>query len=514
MGHRSSWPLPRRSTFSANIIASIVDLVCREYFADEAARNHDLVVLPIVLGGDNDQCKVAPVQQLATKIQLIMNLIVGLLSAVIAPKLGQLSDMYGRTRWLALSSAGGLVAEVVTILAAKFPDTINYRWIILGSVFDGLSGSFTAGNILSHSYTSDCTPPSRRGVAIGYIHACLFTGLALGPVLAGYFVKATGSLVSIFYVTLGCHAFFALFALLVMPESVSRRRQLLSREKHAKELAERTDDGSWLGALRHRNPFAPLQILYKKQPGAPPLFRRNVICLAVIDMILMGAAMGAGNCIIMYTRLVFGWNTFESSKYVSAVSTVRALVLLVVFPVINYVFRTRPAAMRARNLGAGSVVERNKGADGLDIWLIRLALVSDVLGATGYLLARNSALFVVGGIVTAVGGLGSATIQASVTKHVPPDTVGQLLGAVGLLHALARVLSPLAFSGVYWATLATYPQAIFVLLVGLYGLSLLGSLLVRPHGELDPAIPSLGCFTACCLMICRLTTSPDWWTKG
>lgn len=463
--------------------------MCKEYLANEAARNHELVVLPVLLGGDNEQCRIAPVQQAATKVQLIMNLIVGLLSAVIAPKLGQLSDMYGRTRWLAISAVGGLVAEVIIIFAAKFPDTVNYRWIILGSVFDGLGGSFTAASLLGHSYASDCTPPSRRGVAIGYIHACIFAGLALGPVLAGYFVASTGSLVSIFYVTLGCHAFFALFALTMMPESVSKRRQLLSREKYAKELAERTYDGSWMGSLRHRNPFAPLRILYVKQHGAPPLFRRNIITLAVIDMILMGAAMGAGSCIILYTEFVFGWHTLETSKYVSAVSTVRAFVLLAVFPIINYVFRTRPAAKRRRLLGSGPVVERNKGADVLDLWIIRFALVSDVLGATGYLLARSPALFVAGGLVTALGGLGSAMIQSSVTKHVPPDMVGQLLGAVGLLHALSRVLSPLAFSGVYYATLETYPQAIFVLLVGLFGLSLLGSLVVRPHGKLDWTLP-------------------------
>ncbi|MBE3045482.1 hypothetical protein IMZ48_23635, partial [Candidatus Bathyarchaeota archaeon] len=178
--------------------------------------------------------------------------------------------------------------------------------------------------------------------------------------------------------------------------------------------------------------------------------------------------------------------TLESSKYISAVSTVRAFVLLAVFPVINYVFRTRPAARRRRARGSGPVVEKNRGADALDLWVIRVALVSDVLGATGYLVARSPALFVAGGMVTAIGGLGSATIQASITKHVPPDMVGQLLGAVGLLHALSRVLSPLAFSGVYYATLETFPHAIFVLLVGLFALSLLASLVVRPHGELSP----------------------------
>lgn len=443
-----------------------------------------------MLGGENEQCRIPAVQKTAARVTLAMNLIVGLLSAVIVPKLGHLSDMYGRTRWLAVSSAGGLVAEVITIFAAEFPDTLSYRWIVLGSVFDGLAGSFTAGSLLSHSYTSDCTPPSKRGVAFGYIHACLFAGLALGPVLAGYFVEHTGRIVSIFYVTLACHAFFVLFALFVMPESVSRRRQLLSREKYEKELAARTRDGSWLAALRHRNPLAPLRILYKRQPGAPPLFRRNVIALAAIDMLLMGAALGAGTCIILYVKFVFGWKTLESSKYISAVSTVRAFVLLAVLPLINYIFRSRPAARRkrARGLGAGPDVERNKGADRLDLWIIRLALLSDVLGASGYLAARSPALFVAGGMVTAVGGLGSATIQATLTKHVPPDMVGQLLGAVGLLHALSRVLSPLAFNGVYYATLETYPQAIFALLLGLYGLSLVASLVVRPRGESRPLL--------------------------
>lgn len=439
-----------------------------------------------MLGGENDQCRIPAVQKTAARVTLAMNLIVGLLSAVIVPKLGHLSDRYGRTKWLALSSAGGLVAEIITILAAEFPDIFSYRWIVLGSVFDGLAGSFTAGSLLTHSYTSDCTPPSERGVAFGYIHACLFAGLALGPVLAGYFVEHTGRIVSIFYVTLACHAFFVVFALLAMPESVSRRRQLLSREKYAKELAARTSDGSWLGALRHRNPLAPLRILYKKQPGAPPLFRRNVVALAAIDMILMGAALGAGTCIILYVKFVFGWSTLESSKYISAVSTVRAFVLLAVLPLINYIFRSRPAARRKRALGAagaGPAAERNRGADRLDLWIIRLALLSDVLGATGYLGARTGALFVAGGMVTAVGGLGSATIQATLTKHVPPDMVGQLLGAVGLLHALARVLSPLAFNGVYYATLETYPQAIFALLLGMYGLSLAASLVVRRRGE-------------------------------
>lgn len=461
----------------------IISLICRQYFIDQASLNPDVVFPPVIPGGENEQCQIPPVQKTATKMTLAMNLVVGLSSAVIVPKLGHLSDRFGRTKWIAFSALGAIIAEAITILAAKFPDIVDYRWMVVGAVFDGLCGAFTATNILSHSYTSDCTPPSKRGVAIGYLHACLFIGLALGPLLSAYLVRHVGNLVSIFYVTLGCHIFFVFFVRFVLPESVSRRRQLIAREKYAKELEAREDDGGWLASVRHRNPLAPLRILYVKAPGAPPDFRRNIVALAIVDMVLLGAAMGAGTVIILYSEFVFKWDNFQSSQYVSTVSTVRAFVLLCIFPVINYFFRTRPTARR-RLLRPGPVVESNKGCDTLDLWLIRSALVSDVIGATGYVFARSSPFFVLSGIITAFGGLGSATIQAAVTKHVPPEKVGQLLGAIGLLHGLARVVSPLAFNGLYHATLETFPQAIFILLTGLFGLSLAASMFVKPHGKI------------------------------
>lgn len=459
----------------------LISLICREYFADQTSKDPNLVFPPIILGGDNKECQIAPVQKTATKITLAMNLAVGLLSALSAPKLGHLSDRYGRTKWLALSSCGGILGEIVTIIAAKFPDIVDYRWVILGSVFDGLTGSFTAGTILGQSYASDCTPPSKRSVAIGYLHACLFTGLALGPILSAKFIKLTGNdLVSVFYVALGCHVFFVLFVLFVMPESVSKKRQILNREKHAKEVDAREDDGSWLASLRHKNPLAPLKILYTKHPGATSRFRLNIISLALVDMVLLGAAMGAGTVIILYSEYVFKWDNYASSQFVSLVSTIRAFTLMAVLPLINYIFRTRPAARRQR-LSPGPIVETNRGCDEVDLWLIRTALASDVLGAVGYFLATTEPLFVLSGIATAVGGLGSATIQASLTKHVPPDKVGQLLGAIGLLHGLSRVAAPLMFNGIYHATLETYPQAIFILLSVLFSLSLAASMLVRPH---------------------------------
>ncbi|KAK1598220.1 major facilitator superfamily transporter [Colletotrichum navitas] len=462
----------------------IVDLVCQRHFADQKVLDPAFAYTPVILGADNPQCLIKEVKKRVSMLTLAINLITGTLSAITAPKLGQLSDRYGRRKLLALASCGGVVAELIVILCANFPWTFHYDWLLLGAVADGLTGSFTAGSVLINSYASDCTRPSQRGVRIGYLHACLFTGLAFGPLLTGYFVAWTGTLLSVFYVTMGCHIFFIIFVGLIVPESLSSQRQLRAREKHDQEQ-KRVARGTW-STLKAANPLAPLRVLWPTGKGTSSRLRLNIIALSFTDMIFIGATMSAGTVILLYSESpeTWGWGTLESSRFISAVSMVRVVALLVVLPIINYVFRLRPAAYRRRVSGV-SLVEGNHGADAVDCWILRFSLLSDVTGSLGYIFARNEAIFVLSGMVTAFGGLGSATIQAAITKHVPADQVGQLLGAIGVLHALSRVLGPIAFNTLYYSTVGVFDQAIFVLLASVFGLALLASFVVRPGVYLE-----------------------------
>ncbi|KAK0641619.1 major facilitator superfamily domain-containing protein [Cercophora newfieldiana] len=492
----------------------IIDLICKKYFDDKLAADPRYIFHPVVPGGDNPHCRQdGNVLQNVATFTLVLNVLVGGLSTLTAPKIGALSDRFGRKRLIVVSSSGAIIGEIITILAATYPNVVHYRWLLFGSICDGLAGSFTAGSILSHAYVADCTPPSKRSVAIGYLHSCLFTGLAFGPLLAGYLVEWTGSLLSIFYVTLGCHIFFILFMFFIAPESLSKRRQRIARDRHAREREAAGPPPAWalfvasympfgkhfgdtVRAIISENPLAPLSILFPSAQTSTSTWetspvqdfspiqknkrlRRNLITFAFIDMWILGAAMSAGTVMVLYTEKMFNWGNFESSRFISLISMVRVVVLMGIFPVINYIFRTR----RARRLST-PVVETNAGADELDIWILRTALVSDVIGALGYVFARNSGEFVLAAIITAFGGMGSATIQAALSKHVPAERVGQLLGGIGLLHSLARVFSPIVFNGLFAATVKTFPEAFFVLLLAVFVLCLAASFLVRPHGML------------------------------
>lgn len=435
--------------------------------------------MPILFGDDNPECEIPAVQTLVTRFTLYMTVITGGLSAIASPKLGALSDRYGRTRILVAASCGGFLTEIVTILAATYPETVRYQWILAGSVVDGICGSFTAGMALTHAYAADCTAPPKRNVAFGYFHACLFSGIAFGPLLVALLLKNGGSLITIFYIALAIHTSFILFILFLAPESLSKKRQLLAREKLAAEEALHIQDGyDW---LRTANILAPLTILWPTGPGTSTRLRTNLILLSAVDTIMFGVGMGALTVVVYYLGFQFHWKTPDTSAFVSIVNIVRVSALIVIMPALNYTFRTRRANRQRRESGF-AVPEPNSGSDTLDLSIIRVSIVFEILGYGGYALVRTGELFTAAGILAAVGGIGSPTLSAALTKHVPHDRVGQLLGATGLLHALARVVAPTVFNVIYAQTVGTFPQAVFVVLFGCFGVAFLVSWFIRPHG--------------------------------
>ncbi|KAI0514861.1 MFS general substrate transporter [Xylaria bambusicola] len=481
-------------------IELIVTLVCRHYFAEQQVLDPDQTFLPVIIGGNNLQCNSAPVQKNVAAFTLVLSALAGGLSAFTAPKLGSLSDRFGRKRLLVIASFGGIVNETITILAAKYPDVIDYRFLILGSFFDGITGSFTAVSVLGSSYVSDCTPPSKRAVSLGYLQACLFGGLAIGPILAGKLTVLTHSVLSPFYVSLGCHLTLICFIWFVVPESLSKQRRIAAQEKYQAEqealrvaLSRSVESQSrlpawiandalrtWLLLLLNANPLAPLKMFVPSGRENQRL-RRNLLLMGFIDTVLISATMGAGTVLILYAKFMFDWKTLESSRFVSIISFFRVIVLLVFFPIVNYIFRTRPLRHQQKLNGNIRAEESHSGADNLDIWLLRFALLFDTIGVLGYVFVRTEELFILSAICTSFGGLASATIQAMLTKQVPTEYVGSMLGAGGLLHAVSRVFAPVIFDGIYAGTIESFPQTFVVVLASLFGLSILASLFVRPY---------------------------------
>ena len=380
---------------------------------------------------------------------------------------------------LSVTVLGTLLCEAVIVIVATCPDNFSVNWMLLGFALDGLGGSFIAAMALSFAYASDCTPPDKRNVAFGYLSASLFCGIAIGPIIAGSIVKATGQLLSIFYIALAAHGVFLLFLFLVIPESLSKERQMRARRKSKSSgLGEQQTLSKKLSytikLLTGKNLLEPLAILWPTGEGANPAVRRNLALLAAVDTTMFGVAMGSLTVVVIYVGYVFNWTTLESSAFISIANTSRVFTLLVILPVVSRILRGPRS----------SSVQRLSGCDNIDLGIIRTAIFFDVLGFVGYSTVKTGTLFTLCAAVASIGGMGSPALQAALTKHVPPDRTGQVLGAMGLLHASARVVAPTIFQLIYAKTVGTFPQTVFVCLAATFGLAFILSWFVRPHGTL------------------------------
>lgn len=447
----------------------ILDLICRDYLDDQASKDPDFTFAPVILGGDNPQCRDAEIQSLVAKFNLYLNLLSGLFAAIVAPHLGALSDRHGRKKVMLFASVGGFVMEIVTIIVGTYPDTVSVYWILLGALLDGLCGSFTTGMALAFAYASDCTSPKNRNKAFGYFHGTLFMGVAFGPLLSGYLMKVAGTVMIAFWLALGCHLYFMLFLTLFVPESLSKERQMLAREKHEVARSKSPKKSVWK-SIRAWNMFEPLWVLRPTGPGSSAALRRNLFLIAGIDTLMFGVAMGTINIILIYAQYRFGWDEVAASLYVSSVNICRVLALIGLLPLLIRLFRNQ----------AGP--SGHFGADALDINIIRGSLVFDLIGYLGYALTPNGAIMVAAGLIASVGGIGSPTLQSALTKHVPADLTGQVLGASALLHALARVVAPTVFNLIYSKTVKIYAGIVFGCLTFIFVIAFGMSWFLKPHG--------------------------------
>ena len=458
----------------------ILTLVCRDYFAERSLQDPNFTYLPVLLGEDNSQCRIPEVQSLVARFQLYLNLIAGVLSALASPRLGHLSDRYGRTKIIALGTLGAVLSEVITVIVAAKPESASVNLLFLGAIFDGLGGSYTTAVALVTSYASDCSRLETRNVAFGYYHGVLFAGTAAGPFLAAFILKHGGRVLDIFCVALAFQTLYLLTVWLVVPESLSEEQQQIAQEKH--QIKREREDASLLSRWNPLTLITPLSILlppvgrssalFPNRGGASRPLQRNIVLLTSMDTVVFGVALGTAQVVIIYAQYMFGWGNVESSMFVFTINIVRVANLFLVLPLVTRFFR-RPSTEEHSIMGS----------DTLDVTLIRLSIVFDVLGYVGYALSKHGSVMIASGVITALGGMGPSILQSSLTKHVPRDRVGQILGAIGLLHALARITAPALFSLIYSLTVGKFTQAVFVCLTGVFGLAFIFSLFIQPHGS-------------------------------
>lgn len=296
--------------------------------------------------------------------------------------------------------------------------------LLLGRAIAGL----TSANVsVAMAYITDITPENERARRFGLFNAMFGAGFIIGPVLGGLLGDHWLRLPFVAAAVLNaCNLLLALF---VLPESRTPTRA-----------------GIDLAAL---NPLKPLRGVFAMRGLAP---------IVAVFFILSATGEAYGTCWALWGFDTFGWNGLWVGLSLGAFGVCQTLA-------------------QAFLPGPATSLLGERWAVVVGIACTCVALVAMAFAGQGWVVFAIMPVF-------ALGGIGAPAFQALATRQVDPASQGELQGVLASAVSLGSVISPLAFSSLYFAVRHSWPGAIWLSTVILYAVAVplvfLGTRVARP----------------------------------
>jgi len=334
------------------------------------------------------------------------NTLIGLLVAsyagaqlIGAPLLGRLSDRYGRRPVLLVSILGTALGFVMLGMAGSL-------WMLfLARIVDGLTG----GNIsVARAYITDITDEDNRARGLGLIGAAFGLGFVIGPAMGGLLSSGEQYALPAFAAA-GLAGFNLVLAYIWLPESLDAQRR--------RELAAHQGTDSWLTTFQ--------RVLRRPQIG--PLLRMAfVFNLAYVTFT--------------------GIFSLHAKEHLELASDETGYLLAYVGLLAAFV--------------QGGVVGR-LASRYQDRQLISVSAALMTVSLAGWAFAPGIfvSLVVLVPLAFSIGVL-STMLQSVLTKAVPVDDVGSIMGLFTAIGSITRVIGPAA-GGVLFDLVGSWAPGLF-----------------------------------------------------
>ena len=258
------------------------------------------------------------------------------------------------------------------------------------------TGATSANIATAFAYIADVTPTDRRAGAYGLMQAGMSMGFAIGPGVAGLLVGIDPTFP--FWAAAALSLVNAVYGFFVVPESLPKARRATLQ----------------LGKLGY---FRAVSILTSK----PGLLRMSLV-LALAQF----ATMVFPTVFVLYAEHRYSWTIATVSLCLTA------------FGLCSAAVQAGVSGRMVRAFGESKV--------------IRIGLLCGVAGTAVFGLAPIGVLFMVGIPIMTLSGICGPAIQSLMTRQVAPSEQGRLQGANTSLQAIAGIVAPMLFSGVFYFT--------------------------------------------------------------
>ena len=269
----------------------------------------------------------------------------------------------------------------------------SFWLLLLGRTLAGLAG---ATYITATAYIADISTPEEKAANFGLIGAAFGIGFVLGPAIGG--IAAEISIAAPFWIAAALSAGNALFGVFVLPESL-------------------TPDKRRPFGKRDLNPFKSIFDAFRLPGLAVPL-----LCIFIFEF----ANMVYPTLWAFWTREVFDWPTLYIGLSLAGYGVLLAFVQGGLMPIF------------IRWIG--------------DYRTLMLGMVSALIGMIGFGFTGSIAALVVFLLLAALSDMVPPLMTAMASNQTDEDRQGVVQGVIASLSSVAAVLSPLALTGIFHAS--------------------------------------------------------------
>ncbi|KAG0031086.1 hypothetical protein BGZ82_007143 [Podila clonocystis] len=308
-----------------------------EQMSSTSVATSGLAGMMVTMVPDN-MCGTPEVLAFVAKTMALIEVIGGIASMFTIGYYASLSDKHGRLKIMILGFVATLTMLLSIIAMGIWWDEFGLPLMILSSLVVGLMGGIGTGSTMCLAYAADCTDPAKRSLVYSYLHAGLFLGLGIGPVLGGYLTDKTKTILTIVYIDLAASIFSLLLAVFVVPESIPSKQPLFIRELVERACPPKKESPS-SDAHAPWHSHAVRAFSFFKPNGR----NTNLILLAAISFLQMLAIRGTLSVIVLYTLQMFQWGEFKVGLLFTLGHGVRLFTLLVLLPFLVHWYQKASA---------------------------------------------------------------------------------------------------------------------------------------------------------------------------
>ena len=255
-----------------------------------------------------------------------------------------------------------------------------------------VSGATSANIATAFAYVADVTPPDRRAGAYGLMQAAMSAGFAMGPAVGGIFSALDPA--APFWAAAGFSLINAAYGFFVVPESLSRERRAA--------FNVRLGSFNAVGVLRSQS---------------------GLFSLAMILALAQFATMVFPTAFVLYANDRYHWGMGQVAACMTA------------FGICSFAVQAGFSGRLVRWLREPPVV--------------LIGMLCAVLGTAIFGLAPNGIIFWIGIPIMTISGVAGPAVQSLMTRRVSASEQGRLQGANASLQAIAGIVAPVLFGGIY-----------------------------------------------------------------